>query len=337
MKVSNNIGSNPVQISRAANNTGTSFRGFWSKVGSVNKGLMEHIEKGGFFAEFCIMDMCGLVLPRVYQGFRRNEKELGHLNYQAGTEEFLREFITGPSMFLIPIGAVILAGRRLGKATAINSKLLKQFSDVFKNMGAKFANRDNLDHNRAFAAKIFDIFIANNKAIQSHASDVAVPSLNKYKMEFVHQLTDKVGKKVSKKDNKAAIGAFEDLIARINTSYFGSKENTLALSLGKGKDAINTTASDLYLDARKYMEDVIPSAKLSFDSLKAKGTEITQNVYENTVNGITKIRENGRKLLCLGGSAALAGFLSIIPKIYQISKKNPALNGIDDEQGGKKC
>lgn len=330
MKVSSNIGANAVHLQRTANNTGTSFRGFWNKVGSVNKGLMEHIEKGGFFAEFCIMDMCGLVLPRVYQGFRRNEKELGHLNYQAGTEEFLREFITGPSMFLIPIAAVILAGRRLGRGTQINSKLLTQFSDIFKNMGLNFARKENSYSNKTFAARIFDKFIKNQ------VPNAADHALTDYKIEFVNLLTNNVGKKLSNKDSKAAIGAFEDLVARINTSYFGKKEHTLALSAKNGSEVINTTASDLFLDARKYMEDVIPSAKLTFDELASKGTAITQSVYENTINGITKIRENGRKLLCLGGSAALAGFLSIIPKIYQISKKNPALNGIEDNKGGNK-
>ena len=335
MKVSNNITVNAVQTRKTANNTGTSFRGFWSKIGSGNKALMEHIEKGGFFAEFCLMDMCGLVLPRVYQGFRRNEKELGHLNYQAGAEEFLREFITGPSMFLIPIGAVILAGRKLGRGTLVNSKLLTQFSDLFKNMGASFARKENSVSNKTFAEKLFDKFITHNKTIKTPA-ECAVPALSEYKTSFVNLLTDSIGKNLTKKEKNAALGKFEDLIANINASYFGAKEHTLALSTGSEKDAIKTTASNLFLDARKYMQDVIPSAKLSFDELAAKGTEITQSVYENTINGITKIRENGRKLLCLGGSAALAGFLSIIPKIYQLSKKNPALNGIEDKKGGNK-
>ncbi|MCR4881224.1 MAG: hypothetical protein K6A44_04650 [bacterium] len=333
MKVNSNIGNNTALTGKAVRNT--SFRGFWNKVGTVNKNLMEHVEKGGFFAEFCIMDMCGMVLPRIYAGLHRNEKELGRLNYEAGAEEALREGITGPSMFLIPIGAVILAGRRLGKATAINSKLLSKFSDIFKNLGSQFASKENSTTCNAFASRIFDSFIANNEAIQRPAVDAAIQPLNRLKIEFVQKLTSNVGTKMSGKDSKAAISAFEDLIANINTSYFGSREYTLGLSTGKGKDAVHTTARDLYLDARKYMEDVIPSARLSFDAIKAKGTEITKEIFENTVASITKIRENGRRLLCLGGSAALAGFLCMIPKIYQLSKKNPALNGMENDKGGK--
>ena len=325
MKVNNFVGNSTALTGKAANHT--SFRGFWNKVGSVNKGLME---------EFCIMDLCAMVLPRIYSGLNRNKEELGHLNYQAGAEEALREGITGPSMFLIPIGAVILAGRRLGKGTLINSKLLTQFSDIFKNLGARFAAQENKVTNTEFVSKLFDKFVTNNDGLLSHSADAAVQPLSKFKEEFITKLTSNVGAKMSKKDSKAAIEAFEDLVANINTSYFGTKEYSLGMSTGKGADALHTTARDLYLDARKYMEDVIPSAKLSFDSIKAKGTEITKEVFDNTIASITRIRENGRRLLCLGGSAALAGFLSIMPKIYQLSKKNPALNGIDgSDKGGK--
>ena len=334
MKV-NSLYTNNAAVSRKAANK-TSFNGFFSKVGSVNKGVMEYIEKGGFFAEFCIMDMCGMVLPRVYQGFHRNKQELGHLNYQAGMEEFLREFITGPSMFLIPIGAVILAGRRLGRGTLINSKLLNQFTDIFKNLGNTFAKKANPETNAAFASKLFDKFVANAEGIQKHAADAAVVPLEKYRESFVNQLTSGLGVKMKGKEKAAALNKFEDLIANINTSYFGSRDYSLALSTGTGEKAIKTTAKNLYLDARKYMEDVIPSAKLTFEDLVSKGSEITKEVYENTIGAITKVRENGRKLLCIGGSAALAGFLSIIPKIYQLSKKNPALNGIENTEGDKK-
>ena len=331
MKV-NNLYTNNVAVSRRAT-TKTTFNGFLTKVGSLNKGVMEYIEKGGFFAEFCIMDMCGMVLPRVYQGFNRNKEELGHLNYQAGMEEFLREFITGPSMFLIPIAAVVLAGRMLGKGTQINSKLLTQFSESFKNLGVKFASKENAHTNKFFASKLFDQFVAVPAKIGKKASSGAVSKLDKFRTDFVNQLTSNVGKKMKGKEKAAAINKFEDLIANINASYFGSKDYSLALGNGK----VSTTAKNLFLDARKYMEDVIPSAKLTFEDLASKGNKLTNTVFENTIDAITKVRENGRKLLCIGGSAALAGFLSIIPKIYQLSKKNPALNGLENTEGGKKC
>lgn len=329
----NNINVNNTALSRrAANNT--SFKGVWNHIGTVNKNLMERIEKGGFFAEFCIMDMCGLVLPRVYQGFQRNKEELGHLNYQAGAEEFLREFITGPSLFLIPIGAVVLAGRLLGKATQINSKLLTQFSDTFKSMDEKHATFDVEKTRKSFASKLFDKFIAGGEGRKALPKGTDVKELEAYKLDFVKQITANLDTKLKIKDKGLAIKGFEELIANINTSHF-ARENTLAISVGKEKDAIHTTARDLFLDARKYMEDVIPSAKATFDDLFAKGKELSKNLFDETITKITDVRRNGRKLLCLGGSAALAGFLCVIPKLYQLSKKNPALNGIENHGGDK--
>jgi len=142
MKVKLNVTNSIPHTAKAENaRRSQSFKGVASYIGDANKGFIHYLEKGGFFAEFCIMDLCGLVLPRVWQGFNRNKEELGHYNWQAGTEEFLRESITGPSMFLIPIGAVILAGRLLGKATQIKTNLLESFSNIFKGSSANIENK----------------------------------------------------------------------------------------------------------------------------------------------------------------------------------------------------
>jgi len=161
------------------------FRGVLATIGNANKNAMQYLERGGFFAEFCLMDMCGMVLPRVYQGFQRNKEELGHLNYQAGMEEFLREFITGPSMFLIPIGAVILAGKMLGKGTQINFKLLNKFSDSFKELGAKVAKKALPKTRKEFAGKLFDKFFLQNPEKLKHTSGSTVKSLKSFKKDFV--------------------------------------------------------------------------------------------------------------------------------------------------------
>ncbi len=333
MKVSNITGNKVALAQKATNNT--SFNGFWSSVGKANKNLMQQIERGGFFAEFCIMDVCGMVLPRIYQGLHRNEKELGHLNYQAGAEEALREGITGPSMFLIPIIAVYLAGRMLGKGTRINSNLLAQFSDSFKSLGKKFASSDNARTSRAFASKLFDRFFVKGEDRLSSAMASKDKPLESFRETFVKLLTKNIGEKTSRKNNKLSLQHFNDLIAKINAAHF-NRENATAICAKLGDKKVATTASDLYLDARRYMEDVIPSAKLSFEEMSSKGKSVTTEMYEKVIDGITKVRENGRKLLCIGGSAALALFLTTIPKIYQLSKKNPALNGIVEEKGGKR-
>ncbi len=330
MKVSNNYNViNNISIAKnnnkkyIPNQRNQSFGGFLTAIGNANKGLMNIIEKGGFFAEFCIMDMCGLVLPRVYQGFNRNKEELGHWNIQAGLEEFLREFITGPSMFLIPIGAVLLSGRLLGKATQINFNLLKRFTNVFKTTGNKIAQNSLIQNQKNFASKLFnDVFVnAKGKIANPHMK------INDFRKEFVQQLTSDLGKKLSKDDIKARRQSFKKLVSNINAAFF-KKENTY--------DVAGNHAEDLFDYARKYMEDVVHSAKLSVDEVAQTGKNVDTN---SIIDKIAQIRHNGRELLCLGGTAALAAFLSIIPKIYQLSKKNPAVIGLEKEANKeeKKC
>ncbi|MCQ2958431.1 MAG: hypothetical protein MJ180_05995 [Candidatus Gastranaerophilales bacterium] len=324
------------------NNRQQSFKGggFLSCLGNANKGLMHFVERGGFFAEFCIMDMLGLVLPRVWQGFHRNKEELGHLNYQAGMEELLRESITGPSMFLIPIGAVILAGRMLGKATQIPTHILTKFSETFKSTAPTIVNQESKDMQKTFAGKLFDDLFTNAK----DKLDVKNPAktMAEYKQEFVSQLTDSIGTKFKWKEGRIRIDKFNDLIANINATFFdhAKRENTFAIPFSvrvrtsKDVKEYGTVARDLYEFARKYMEDVIPSTKLSIEKLTTKNA----SAVENIIRKLTEIRLNGRELLCIGGTAALAAFLSIIPRIYQLSKKNPALNGLEEnKQEVSKC
>jgi len=315
----------PVVNSVAKKQGNTSFKGLMSTIGNTNKNFIHFLEKGGFFAEFCLMDMCGLVLPRVYQGFHRNKEELGHLNYQAGMEEFLRESITGPSMFLIPIGAVILAGRLMGKATQINTKLLCKFSELFEGVGTNVAKNSLQDTNKLFAGRLFDELFTNasDKVANAHQN------LAKFKDKFVEQLTDSVGTKLKKSALKAKEDKFVELVSDINVSFF-KKENTYGTRLA--------SASDIFDSARKYMEDVIHSTKLSVAELPNKGLNSTKFEIDSIIKKLTQIRKNGRELLCIGGTAALAAFLSIIPKIYQLSNKNPALIGLEDnKKDGKSC
>ncbi len=328
-----------LQKTKSANKI--NFKGIGSSIANANKWAMNHLEKGGFFAEFVLLDMIGLVLPRVYQGFQRNKEELGHLNYQAGTEEFLREFITGPSLFLIPIGAVILAGKALGKGVQINSNVMNKFKTIFKStakdLGKKIIDSDLINSQKHFASKLFDNLFKEHpklKDIIKEGDDV----LASYKKRFTNILEKSISQN-SKSDLKKSATEFSDVIADINTTYFNGKKNTHSIDIVFDNKTYQTSATDLFEDARKYMQDIIPSTKLSLNELADKSAESIKSNVNNIIDQLTEYREKGRRLLCVGGTAALAAFLSIIPKIYQRSKTNPALNGLLNESSkeNKKC
>lgn len=329
-----NLNNNIVGIKTHPTNK-TSFKGFARALGDFNQKAMNKLEKGGFFAEFVTLDLIGLVLPRVYQGFQRNKEELGHLNYQAGTEEFLREFITGPSLFLIPISLVILAGKALGKAVQINSKVFNKFTETFKSLNpASVKDADVAKNQENFVKKLFNDLFVNNKSVQeNNLTNVA----KAYEKDFTEQIVESLGKEG--KDLKKARGSFVELIAKINASLFPNRKNTLGIEIPAGTKTHVSSAVDLFDDTRKYVSDVIPSVKLTIEDAIKNSKETIENVVKDSIDKISQVRINGRKLLCIGGTTALAAFLSIIPIIYQRSKSNPALAGLvkDDQKEAKKC
>ena len=322
IKVENNLSN--LKAQKSAKNV--NFGGFGTAIGNLNKAAMNYIEHGGFFAEFVLLDTVALVLPRVYQGFQRNKKELGHLNYQAGTEEFLREFITGPSLFIIPITAVILAGKALGKCTQINSAVMKKFTDAFSSMAQNIKSSNLIENQKNFANKIFKNLFENHPQRLQNINIAEQFKLDKYNQNFTDIIIESLGQ--TGKVLKESRAKFVDLISDINTTHF-NKKNTFGVDFiieGQKKTHVSS-AGDLFDDLRKYMQDFIPSTKLTIEETAAK----TGDEVKNIIDKIAEIRRNGRKLLTLGGTAALAGFLSIIPIIYQRSKTNPALNGLPKE------
>ena len=80
-------------------NNQTNFKGF----GDIAVATMDFVDRGGLFASFTIQDMLGTNFPRTYVGLNRNKDVTGKYNFKEASEVALREFMTGPSMFIIPM------------------------------------------------------------------------------------------------------------------------------------------------------------------------------------------------------------------------------------------
>ena len=104
-----------------------SFKGI---VGDGIVAVMDGIERGGIAASFTVQDMFGTNFPRTYNGLQRNRDITGEYNFQEAKEVALREFITGPSMFLIPL-AILFGVRNLaGTAYSVPGKRIEAFSNI---------------------------------------------------------------------------------------------------------------------------------------------------------------------------------------------------------------
>jgi len=155
--------------------------------------FIEKIETGGLFFEFTIIDLLGMILPRTYQAFMRNSEELGHPNYKAGTEEAIREFLTGPSMFLLPMGFLAMSERIFGSSSKINFDNLKRFEDSFVQTAPKIKATDN---KKSIAEKFYRHVIDQAYTLDKLKNEIYKTSSN----EVINNLI-----KLSENDEKLAI------------------------------------------------------------------------------------------------------------------------------------
>ena len=81
--------------------------------------LMDAIERGGFAASFIAQDGLGMVAPRITEGLNRgrktdeNGKKHGPLNWEFARKEGIREILSGPSAFIIPISTLYMTEKKI--------------------------------------------------------------------------------------------------------------------------------------------------------------------------------------------------------------------------------
>ena len=113
------------------NTTNTNFKGIGAGLDKFALGTADLIENGGLAVSFTLQDMLGTNLPRPIMGLMRNSKEnKGQTNKKFAAKELVREMLTGPSMFLIPMGMLGVGKRTLGKTVNTPMKFIKDFGQI---------------------------------------------------------------------------------------------------------------------------------------------------------------------------------------------------------------
>ena len=318
---------------------GVAFRGsFGSAAADTITKTMHGIEKGGFFAEFLVVDALGMIFPRVFQALNRNKEELGHPNYAAATEEFLREAITGPSMLLIPLGILAGSGKMLGKSSKIARQTLGDFKNLTLKACEKFTKDGNKEGlNKLFYSELFDKaasnikkapqdalkevkehFVDNMLKLEEHSSanDGFVKGLKARYTSIAKKLT---GQHVEQGKASTIKSQLTESLADLNKKYGEVGASTqISISNEAGKS--------------KGIGDIIDDAiNFSQDSLKTIKEKATSSNYEAVINSVHKLKDNARKVVNALTYGAVAGFLVYVPKIYMRNKEFPGLAGLKQE------
>ena len=308
------------------NENNTSFKGL-GVIDTISLGVANAIENGGLAVSFTLQDMLGTNLPRPIMGLHRNSKENhGEKNLSFAAKEMVREFLTGPSMFIIP-GLSLFAGKKIfGQTTGTPGTLIKAFGDIHEknplNSAGKAINK------KEFYKNAFTEMLKNAKSEkEASANTVKTAEL------FARRLSDSINKTVkgdgtvlTKKEIKAlrtsAINQLNDRFVKISKKYASDAVHT-DFTQAAVSQTVKAPFKNVVSNMVSYANDVVPKAA------KQETGKINEFI-RNTVNNKTI----GRTALNLGMYAAVLSFLQVIPKLYNKAEgvDNAGLKGLMKEE-----
>jgi hypothetical protein len=328
--------------------------------------LMDFIDAGGYAAAFIIQDGIGFIAPRVGKGLLRGGEEkkdengnvildkngepVRNLNWAYARKEGIREIVTGPSAFLIPMAMLHFINKYGGSGN--NVKL--NYIDGFQKPFTEFV-KGNLSEvvagtapKQTFYQSVFEDVITRSvngqlvdeaekmsaDEIKRMASELAEKQL---KVEAIH--ADKTLKKKERAAKLAEIGSVEDDFMKLMKNRVGGTVNEMAAHYSASNGTVKGGGIGELLKAMKdYFSDAAGNAK------KVLTEGVSADQVESVVKSFTNRRMGSRVLTNLGIFGTVALFYTQIPKLYNMGLKgNPALgNNVEvqadkpEEKGSKK-
>ncbi len=290
--------------------------------------LMDAIDKGGFAASFIAQDGIGMVAPRIYEGLNRNRKEdengkkTGPLNWEFARREGIREILSGPSAFLIPLGILTLIKKFSGTANNVHVNHIEALGQNFADYAAKNPDKlkNSVEFKKGYYAGVFE------NALQNSTDDsFRGIELKQTAQKFAETLVEIENKRAAK-DKKGANKLYGQLVEdymniRKTHAAPSSNELTTSLKVNGKKDALGTNFRRLTQSLTDYTGDILN---------KINKKNIAAGDIKEFVSKFNKYRSGTRVLSNLGMWSAVVGFYTLIPKLYNLGlKHDPGLKGLE--------
>jgi len=343
---------NTVLSSNAKNDTFTSLNNSPSFTGfdptSAMIDFWAAIARGGLAASFTVQDMLGTNFPRTFAALDRNKDITGKNNYKAAVEVAIREFTTGPSMFIIP--ALVLAGasRLSGTSNKVPTYNIADLSTIMKGTVANLSNGEfaNVDFKNLSPEQTKDATLAVKKAFyrdvftsifnQYDKNDIPVnideyvemmlkaenpdtPTRNFF-MAMLKKRVKVAGKEVDSKD-EILTKITEKFVAdkKAHTQGWGGFLSAKLLPDSKKASGID----DILKDLKNYSDD-FAKHYIKAQANSGQGKVLVDKFVEN----FKDMRVGSRAITNISMIVATALFMSIIPKLYTRNKTNPETDAI---------
>ena len=297
-------------------------------------GVADLIENGGLAISFTLQDMLGTNLPRPIMGLMRNKKEnKGEKNFKFAAKELVREMLTGPSMFIIPIFMLEACKLIVGKTINVPMKVIKSLSEIhateaLTQEGKAISKQD-------FYKNAFTQIIKNAKT-ETQASEETIKTASDFakclieKKKYGVQEAEEITKETSKlakyfrnrKQNKEVISSVVSAFTEISKKY------------AKDPAYVDFTKATISDTTKVPIRDAISYITSYADDVVVKAQKQDVGKINEFIKNITNKKVIGRFAMNAAMYAAIMAFLQIIPRLYNKAegKSNAGLKGLMKEE-----
>lgn len=300
--------------------------------------VMDAIDKGGFAASFIAQDGIGMVAPRIYEGLNRNRqtdengKKTGPLNWEFARREGIREILSGPSAFLIPLGILTIIKKASGTANNVHvdhiNILGKNFSDFAVKNPTQLKNP--AEFKKGYYAQVFENIFNNSTDKSFNVKEKA--------QHFADKLVEAETKRVNK-DRKGAGKIQSELIEeymKIRKQFASPSSDELGVILKSEEKnkTVNSNIKRIIQSLSDYSSDALAKTNKYISSQSGHTAEelAKDGSLAKYVKNFNLHRAGTRVLSNFGMWGAVVAFYTLIPKLYNMGlKHDPGLKGLESE------
>lgn len=300
--------------------------------------VMDAIDKGGFAASFIAQDGIGMVAPRIYEGLNRNRqtdengKKTGPLNWEFARREGIREILSGPSAFLIPLGILTIIKKASGTANNVHvdhiNILGKNFSDFAVKNPTQLKN--SAEFKKGYYAQVFENIFNNSTDKSFNVKEKA--------QHFADKLVEAETKRVNK-DRKGAGKIQSELIEeymKIRKQFASPSSDELGVILKSEEKnkTVNSNIKRIIQSLSDYSGDALAKTNKYISSQSGHTAEelAKDGSLAKYVKNFNLHRAGTRVLSNFGMWGAVVAFYTLIPKLYNMGlKHDPGLKGLESE------
>lgn len=329
--------------------------------GTLAINFWDAIARGGFAASFTVQDMTGTNFPRTYQALQRNKEITGENNYKAAAEVAIREFLTGPSMCIIPMIVLGISKKASGTANEVPLDNIEAFSDqmktVLQNSPVVHSNAPSpADLPAGYAKTVKSAFyermfalalgedVSEGKKVSSSAKELAgklmeydeAPKRGFFKQLLNRDLVETVedgrqrakGTKIPAKDQ-----IFDEIITKFADTKKGLTDDYSSLLVTDMNGTLKKKGkiSSLVKDFSNFGKDV---QKTLQKRVNASGTTTSVGLeFESFMDEFKSKRCGSKFITNVLMVIATALFMTNIPKLYTLYKTNPETDAFRNNEG----